>query len=301
MNSTPQHSSERWVKLSLMVLVVLNLALMATIWWPQLHRATPKEKAGIGGREREIAQRFLEETLSLSPQQKEAAAKLSAAHFQKTDAVRKEVNQLRRQIMDEVVAASPDKEKVERLATELGEKQGQMEKLTFAHFLDLYSLCEPDQKETFRSLMADLTNRLGPPPSDTPRRTREENPPTIERSAQKRTPASSMRPPSSQAESSSEVSRMDNQIERLRHRLSLSEAQVATLRPIVERSAREIDACRGQAYDDPRARDQAEKRIKDQRDQAISALLTAEQRALFEQLKQERRGPAPAAERPRND
>jgi|WetSurMetagenome_2_1015567.scaffolds.fasta_scaffold232562_1 periplasmic protein CpxP/Spy len=285
----------RWLKLSLVTLVVLNLALMATIWLPQLkHNPDEESKArGIGGREHDIALQFLEETLSLSPQQKEITAKLRSDHFLKSDALRKEINWLRRQIMDEVFAASPDKGKVERLAVLLGEKQGNMEMLTFNHFLDLLNLCQPDQKEKFRSMMGELLDRLKPPPPDSRRRPKEEVRRREERPAEEGAAGKRTEPDSRLEESFGEVARTRNQIERFRDRLGLSHAQVEKLTPILEQFARQIDECRGKAYGDPRTLQQAEKIIKDRRDGAIKFLLTPEQVILFEQMKKERRGQNP--------
>jgi periplasmic protein CpxP/Spy len=308
----PDHGGN-WLKLSLVTLVVLNLALMASIWLPQLKRSPDRER-GIGGREHDLALQFLEKTLKLTPEQRESTAKLRADHFLKADALRKDINLLRRQIMDEVLASSPDREKVERLAAELGQKQGSLEELTFYHFLNLYSLCQPQQKEKFRSLMSELLDRLKPQGPDAQRRRPEEGgqpmpaassqqspredsrrdrqKPADERNPEKRQP-----PPGG---SGSEVSRIENQVERLRDRLGLSAAQVEKLRPIVERFVTQIDTNRQNASGDSRADRQEEKRLKDQRDEAIESLLSGEQKILFQQMKEERRqNPPPRT--PRED
>jgi Spy/CpxP family protein refolding chaperone len=316
---SPQHpnGNGNWLKLSLATLVILNLALMASIWLPQLKRPPAKESKarGMGGREHDIAMQFLEETLKLTPQQKENTAKLRDDHFLKTDALRKEINQLRRQIMDEVLANSPDKEKVERLAIALGEKQGSLEKLTFYHFLNLFNLCQPEQKEKFRSLMSELLDRLKPPPpNNRPRPGAEEQrqrpaantrQPLQENGQEQAAPAADEREPKKPArrqpppeDSRNEVSRIENQTERLRNRLGLSDAQVEKLRPIVERFAGLIDQNRSQAPGDQR---QAEKALKDQRDEAIKSILSQEQQVLFEQMKQEKRGQDPPPRPPRED
>jgi Spy/CpxP family protein refolding chaperone len=319
---SPQHpnGNGNWLKLSLATLVVLNLALMASIWLPHLKRSPAKESnmRGIGGREHDIALQFLEETLKLTPQQKEDTAKFREDHFLKTDALRKEINQFRRQIMDEVLASSPDKEKVELLATQLGEKQGDLEKVTFYHFLNLYNLCQPEQKEKFRSLMSELLDRLKPPrpnirtrpgaeeqrqrPAANPRKPLQENgqeqaaPAADEREPEK--PARRQPPPE---DPRNEVSRIENQTERLRNRLGLSDAQVEKLRPIVERFAGLIDQNRSQAAGDPGDQRQAEKALKDQRDEAFKSILNKEQQVIFEQMKQEKRGQDPPPGPPRGD
>jgi periplasmic protein CpxP/Spy len=302
MNELHASRADRWLKLSLATLVVLNLALLATVWWPQLKRPPAKERRGMGGREREVAQQFLEDTLSLSPQQRERAAELRSAHFQKADALRKEINARRREMMEEVLAVAPDREKVGRLAAQLGEKQASLEQLTFAHFLELFNLCQPDQKEKFRSLMGELMDRVGPRQAqDAPQPPERERRRGIEGPREQAKDESRPRPRSQVDDAQSETSRTGNQIERLRDRLTLSDAQVAKLRPVVEQFARQVDECRARAHDDPRARQQAEKDIKDRRDAAIKALLTPEQGALLEQLKREGRRQEPAAAAPRDE
>jgi hypothetical protein len=102
-------------------------------------------------------------------------------------------------------------------------------------------------------------------------------------------------------EAHNEVSRIENQTERLRNRLGLSDALVEKLRPIVERFAGLIDQNRSQAAGDPSGQRQAEKALKDQRDEAIKSILTEEQQVLFEQMKQEKRGQDPPPRSPRED
>jgi Spy/CpxP family protein refolding chaperone len=316
MNQPQGNGKDRWLKWGFVILVAMNLALMASIWLPQLKRA-PVEKRGMGGKEHDLALQFLEETLKLSPEQKGSMEKLRAEHFLKADALRKGINLLRRQIMDEVLASAADKEKVERLAKELGEKQGSLEKLTFYHFLNLYNLCQPGQKEKFRSLMAELLDRLKPPPPDSPQRPsragrqapQATNPwpsdygkgpigeprPSAERAQEREQPRDRREEPRDEA------SRVATQVERLRQQLDLSVEQVEKLRPVLERFAGQIDQQRAAAQGDTDGQRQGEKVLKDQRDNAIEALLTDEQKTLFARLKEERRGQNPPARPPREN
>jgi Spy/CpxP family protein refolding chaperone len=305
MSQTQGNGNGRWLKMSLLVLVALNLLLMASIWLPRLKRSPGRER-GIGGREHDLALQFLEETLQLTPEQRQKTASLRANHFAKTEVLRQEINFLRRQIMDEVLAGSPDKAKVERLATELGGKQGGLEKLTFYHFLNLYSLCQPAQKDKFRSLMGELLDRLKPSPPDPERRPRAQGrrepfaaePQQRLGESERRQGAPAADEPGSgkpgrqkpppPAGARDEVSRIQNQVERLRDRLGLSDEQVQKLVPLIEPFARQIDELRGRTSADPQALRQAEKDLKDRRDEAIASILTAEQRARFDELKRER-------------
>jgi Spy/CpxP family protein refolding chaperone len=327
MNQPQGDRHDRWLKLSLATLVVLNLALLATVWVAQWRRPPAVERGGMGGRERDSAQQFLEQQLSLSEAQRESTVQLRAAHFQKTDALRKEINRLRRQLMEEVVAATPDRDKVARLASELGSKQGQVEMLTYDHFVALYALCQPAQQEKFRTMMSGLLDRLKPPPPNPALRGTAGDRAETERPAGKgatadapdelsrtlghgqdpgaepaQRPAADMRrdqdePGNPPGEGRDEFSRVANQLERLRTRLGLSADQVGRLQPVVEQFARQIDAGRTQAGGADAGRQQ-EKAIKDRRDEAIKALLTPTQQTEFERMKQEKRAGSPRPDAP---
>lgn len=312
MTQPQEHRREPWLKWSLGLLVLLNLALLTTVWLTRLKPQPRPDKPGIGGREREIVQQFMEAKLGLSPDQRGTMARLRDEHFARTDALRRQINLLRRRIVEEVIAAAPDRNKVAKLAAELGERQAATEMLTYDHFAALFALCQPGQKENFRAMVADLLDRLKPQKQSRPAAGEgsdrpagegraaadgSETPPTDgERPGaapqpEEGAPGGDAPPPGRPGDERGELARVQNQVARLRERLKLDEGQVEALTPILERFARRIDESRGQAGGATAGTRRDEKVIKDQRDEAIASLLTDAQKALFAEMKKERRGP----------
>jgi Spy/CpxP family protein refolding chaperone len=268
-----------------LILFILNLALIFTIWYPRLKNPASK-RLGISEHDREMVQRYMERQLNLSPRQREEMAKLRDAHFTRADVLNEEINRIRKEIMDELFNSSPDTEKVEKLAVQLGGKQGDLEKLTFSHFLDLLTLCQPQQKQKLKTLLSDLLERLRPPK---PRRPVESgHPPWDDRPGRDLGPPPGHAPPLGPKGAGY---RATDHIRHLTERLGLNGEQVEQIRPIVESFAKKIKETQKQAGGDRRALGDAVKALREQRDQSIKAILTPEQKKLFEEMKRIRRPP----------
>jgi len=147
----------------IVLLVILNVSSLTTIWFLQLRQSPlPQDNRPDNVRH------FLEQELRLTEEQAQQFEELRKQHFVETKAIHEEASQLKKTIMDELFASPPDTAKVESLAEQIGSKQTELEQLRFYHFLNLKSLCEPEQVEKFQALIHEIFQPPGPPEADRP-------------------------------------------------------------------------------------------------------------------------------------
>lgn len=152
----------------IIILIVLNIFTLGTLWLQRLKPFPPppfvlKEIPGD-------IPFFLKRELKLTEQQIQQFIKYRDKHFRQSSAIREEIHQLRKLIMDELFAPEPDTMKVEILAGEVGAKQVEFERLLFYHFQELKLVCRPEQQRKFRMIFRDLIKVIKPPGAREPRK-----------------------------------------------------------------------------------------------------------------------------------
>lgn len=87
---------------------------------------------------------------------------------------------------------------------------------------------------------------------------------------------------------------VEDRLERLTEELSLTDDQVAKIKPILEKVKKEMDALRESSSGDRDQQMEAMKKIMDSEEEQISALLTDEQKTMLAKIKKEREKNRPA-------
>jgi Spy/CpxP family protein refolding chaperone len=135
--------------LFLVLLTIVNVAALATIAY---HRFYPRGHFPPEGPPPDMHKNFIQQELGLNEKQ----AKEFEAHFEK---VRKETEPIldslevkRVKLMDELAADEPDKDKLNRLAEEIGSLQAELQKKMIVHLLEGRSLLTPEQQKKLFSL-----------------------------------------------------------------------------------------------------------------------------------------------------
>jgi Spy/CpxP family protein refolding chaperone len=152
---------KRFIGFLIALLVTLNLVLLGMLWIHYLRPPRPGRPPSPERRKAEIAH-FLVAELNLTPKQEGSLRALQKQFFARVDAIHREVNDLRRRIIDESFNDPPDTARVEALANKIGPKEAQKEQLLFEHFQEIKKICGPEQKKKFKSLVQELS-MAGPP------------------------------------------------------------------------------------------------------------------------------------------
>ena len=154
------------------VLIVLNVLLLSTVWIGHAKRP-PRGGPGrgaLGG------MRIMEDVLGLNREQVEAFEQIRKQHFERTRLLNERRLAVRIDLVNELFVAEPDREKINRLLSELKGVQGEFDQKLFQHFGELRDQCTDEQKSELKSMLIGLletTTRRewGPqegPPKDRP-------------------------------------------------------------------------------------------------------------------------------------
>lgn len=173
-------SKNRITGWGVVILVLLNLALLVTIWFNRPGEVKPPaqqqgirqgvqqqgvQQQGQGrgqGQQRRLAE-FLVRELQFTRDQMERFKEMREQHHLKVQALRKNTMDLRKELMNELLAEEADMGKVRNLSQAMGETFRQIEETTFDHFHALVDLCTPDQKPQFKQLLHEILEMMKPP------------------------------------------------------------------------------------------------------------------------------------------
>jgi periplasmic protein CpxP/Spy len=136
------------------VLVLLNCFTLATIWLRQI--PFPFIPAGEDPRPRRHGLNVLKEELNLSAEQISEFNLIRQRHFDKMRPLQNEIFSLRRELLDEIYKNEPDTQKVRLLAVRIGEKESERERFVFEHFMQMKSVCTPEQRDKYDRLLREL-------------------------------------------------------------------------------------------------------------------------------------------------
>jgi Spy/CpxP family protein refolding chaperone len=144
--------------LFLVLLTIVNVAALATIAY---HRFQPKGHFPPEGRPPDMHKDFIQQELGLNEKQ----AKEFRAHFERgrkeTEPILDSIEVKRMALMDELSANEPDKDRLNRLAEEIGSLQAELQKKMIVHLLEGKSLLTPEQQKKLFSLFKEVRGREG--------------------------------------------------------------------------------------------------------------------------------------------
>jgi hypothetical protein len=166
----------KWLVTLVMVLVLANIGLAASIWLKK-EEAKPQKGTQPKGDAREV----LISSLSLSQMQVHTFDSLRKEHFDRVRLYREGMRALKDQFFAQL--SEPRNAHTDTLAKMIGEVQAKIDLETFDHFSKLRSLLNKEQQQKFDETIQDVLRtmapkgpgpqglpgrRMGPPPHDGP-------------------------------------------------------------------------------------------------------------------------------------
>ncbi|MBU6341690.1 MAG: periplasmic heavy metal sensor [Bacteroidetes bacterium] len=145
-------NTSKFHKVIIFVLLAANLGLITFLWLMR----PPGPQGGPG--------RYLEETLKLDADQKEAYRKIREAHQQKNAEFMRAQSDRHQRLFQLLAAPALDSVRMMAVADSIAMAQKSMELYTFEHFRALRAICRPEQQSKFDQIIVEATKRMGPPP-----------------------------------------------------------------------------------------------------------------------------------------
>ncbi len=163
-------TQKRFTSWVFVLLILLNLSTLYILWSKDKNKSDrpfppPRERAGN-------FILFLREELKFRDNQVQDYGQYRNKHAERTRRLMNQVHSLKQEMFNEIFKDEPDSTKANMIAEEIGIIQNQIEKVTFAHFLDLKKLCGTEQTEKLQALIADFNRKNRPPEPPPPNRRR---------------------------------------------------------------------------------------------------------------------------------
>ena len=160
-------SRNRILYLLLAGLVIINLVTLGFLWMykfkehRQMLQPPPPPPAG---------KILLEQELRFSKEQAEKFDKLKIEHSTSARKLVDEIGMLKENLFETIKNYSGDDSKALKIAEEIGNKQEELDLITYNHFKDIRNLCDEKQRERFDLILKDISKMIGPqnPPGQPP-------------------------------------------------------------------------------------------------------------------------------------
>ncbi len=147
--------NRRFVIFTISVLVLINLALIATFAGPSVF------KKDWDFRKKEHRKSYVAKKIGFSEQQKLAYDSLNTTHRSKVQKLQKQINENRREVYRLSRTQSVSADSVKALTEHIGILVGEIEFVTFEHISNIRAICTPEQLVTLDSLFQKMIRYRG--------------------------------------------------------------------------------------------------------------------------------------------
>ncbi len=137
------------------ILVVLNIGLMAFMWFGQ-HPGGPPESPDTT--------KFIINELKFDKTQEQQYLLLQHRLSDSLHQVRKGEREIHDRFFEMMHAETPDSALVATTIDSMGHIRAQIEYLTFQHFRQVRAMCTADQQKKFDNIISEAMRRMGPRP-----------------------------------------------------------------------------------------------------------------------------------------
>ena len=150
---------KKFIIYALLILTVINLAALGTFLF---HRFRGCAGSRVDHRQAEGFEQVKQE-LSLSAEQIVKFQEYRKAFHAELDSLSVRQNDLRRQLVQELAAATPDRKRLSEINERINRLQIEAQERVINHLLDVKAILSPEQQEKFLSIILQrLTSSTGP-------------------------------------------------------------------------------------------------------------------------------------------
>ncbi len=161
------------------MLVVCNLALIATVWFrPQTQ---VQYNIGPGAGHRGGPMKY-DDKLNLNKEQQAKFKAITSDQHARIDSLKKLAKAVREQFFATINTSAPDQQQIDKLSAQLGDYHRLIELETYNHFRQVRAMLNADQQKIFDEIIKDVLTRMpeqphfkgdgmgpgGPPPGGRP-------------------------------------------------------------------------------------------------------------------------------------
>ena len=151
-------NSNRFLKIVVGILLILNIGTLGFIWIRHGHMDTPPrhDRGDVAG--------FLTHELMLNDTQLQQFLMLREEHHHAAEQLQEEGRALHQHFFDLLHGQSPDSSLIQQAANAIAANQKQLDLVTFYHFQNVRAICTPGQQKKFDEVINEALRIMAPKP-----------------------------------------------------------------------------------------------------------------------------------------
>lgn len=151
-------SKNKILTAAVILLMLANVALMATLWW---HHRSPRHPG------RGTPADYLVKELGLNTDQQNKLKELASEHHQQSEKIREKIKDARHELFSLLQQPGTSDSIKKSAADNVSKQLEELDLLTFDHFQQVRALCTPEQQKKFDAIIEDVLEMIAsgsPPP-----------------------------------------------------------------------------------------------------------------------------------------
>lgn len=157
----------KWLAITIAVLLVANIATFGYFWYAKLFGPPPSPPPPPFGQPGH-APDFVQKELNFSTEQQQQYIQLFKVHRNQVRSLRDSMRSAKDDFLSLITNSTLDTAEIERRAATIAAIDKRLDILTLYHFLQVKSICTPEQQSKFDKIIHTIVQRMGPPPPPPP-------------------------------------------------------------------------------------------------------------------------------------
>lgn len=158
MNPTNKYRSLIWI---IVILVATNLSTIGSFYY---HRITELKAAEVKQDEQtnipgEQRTRFFRDELNLDADQINQFREINRTFNRTARGIEMDLDQLRKNMINELGTQNPDSARLEQIAFEIGENHQKLKKVTITFYLNMKKICTEEQQAKLHEIFQAMLNK----------------------------------------------------------------------------------------------------------------------------------------------
>jgi hypothetical protein len=278
-----QNKFKNWL---IIVLLAINLITVSVIWM-QITNKNVQQPGAQDNRPSESVN-LLKKALDLNEGQTKQLEKMRNDQFDQSKKYNDRLNDLKKQLAEELFKESPDTTLANSKAKEIGDLQSKVESIRFNNFKELLAICSPEQKEKLKPILVEVFGRK--PPKDelntnkNPNERRGDQHPQDQKRMERNNESTQII-----REGKPAPPTVDEKLKKYSERLDLTKEQEQNIRAVLLLTTQKGEELRSRKNPDPNEIESEKEKLRNEEDNSIKRILTEDQKKEFAKMILKRR------------
>jgi Spy/CpxP family protein refolding chaperone len=156
MNATNKYRILIWI---IVILVATNLSTIGSFYYHRISEAKETNQAGQNAIPGEQRTRFFRDQLNLNNEQLDQFRDINRTFNRTARGIEMNLAQLREDLIKELGTQNPDSDRLNQMATEVGNNHRELKQVTTTFYLDMKKICTEEQQVKLHEIFQSMLNK----------------------------------------------------------------------------------------------------------------------------------------------